>query len=221
MAISIGMIKIKPPEIMRKISAEFSLPSEYKTLIQKLYSKNEPEQMEAAIEFGHVHDIRLLAMLQFSLKEDVLDEVITFAAGNNYEVAQKPNIRLFSLMAASHMIDNELFFSEIIKAILSPTETPEEKCDLIYVMASLFEEFGHQIHMRDGTFVSKKIGGEYVNALLAILSARTQPEEVNIAAAIGIKKTIQNGNISMQFDTQTIQNIVSVVKEFADAPAKI
>ncbi|MFA5105604.1 MAG: hypothetical protein WC506_01460 [Candidatus Micrarchaeia archaeon] len=221
MTISIGALKIKPPEIMRRLSAEFSLPEEHKALFQKLYSRSEPEQMEAAIEFGKVRDVRLLAMLQFSLKDDVLDEVLTHAAANNYEVAQKPNVRLFSLMAASHMIDDSGFFSQIIGSIINTSETAEERCDLIYVMSTLFEEFGHQIHMRDGAFISQKIGGEFVNALLAILSSPAQPEEVRVAAAVGIKKTIKNGNVSMQFNSQTVQNIVNVVKEFADAPATI
>ncbi|HQT45479.1 MAG TPA: hypothetical protein PLO51_05865, partial [Candidatus Micrarchaeota archaeon] len=203
MSISIGPIKIKPPEIMRRLTSEITLPEEHKVLFQRLYSKNEPEQMEAAMDFGNVHDIRLLAMLQFSLKDDVLDEVLAHATANNYQVAQKQSVRLFSLMAASHMIDNSDFFSKTIGAILSNTESSEERCDLIYVMACLFEEFGHNIHMRDGTFVSQKIGGEFVNALLAIISTQTQPDEVRVAAAVGIKKTIQNANISMKFTPQT------------------
>lgn len=218
MAIDLKSLKISLASKVRRLAGELTLPGDKRQLIRDLFSADERKQTEAAVEIGKTGDVRLLAMMQFYLQDDFLDELLLHFSGKgyHYEFAQKRMIKFYSLMAASNMLMDAQFFDSVVAAIRNSAEGPEERCDLIYMMGSVFEEFGHEIHSRDAAFVSQKIGNLFVRALLELLSMQAESEEVKVASAMSLKKTIQNPSISTDLDPQLAKAVFGKLQEYGD-----
>ena len=218
MAIDLKSLKISLASKVRRLAGEITLPSDKRQLLRDLFSADERRQTEAAVEIGKTLDVRLLAMMQFYLQDDFLDELMLHFSGKeyHYEFAQKRMIKFYSLMAASNMLMDAQFFDSVVAAIRDPSEGPEERCDLICMMGSVFEEFGRDIHSRDAAFVSQKIGNLFVRALLELLGAQAEPDEVKVASAMSLKKTVQNPSISTGLDAQLAKEVFGKLQEYGE-----
>ncbi len=203
---------------VKKLTGEITMTSEQKQLIRDLFSSDEKSQMEAAMAIGKSRDVRILAMLQFYLQDDFLDELLAHYGGKefHFRFAQKKMIKFYSLVAASNMLLEGEFFGGVVSEIANPSESTEERSDIIFMMGAVFESFGRDLHAREATFVSEKIGGQFVKTLVSLLSSESEPDEVRVASAIALHKTIFNPNISTNLDPALAKEVFSLLKAYGD-----
>lgn len=215
MGFKLSDLKGKIVSKVRMLTGELMLSQNEKQLLRELFCADERKQMDAAVAIGKSCDIRLLCMLQFYMHDDFLDEIMLHLRGRDfhYEFAQKKMVRFYSLVAASNMLSQEGFFETLVGTLQSRREPLEERCDIMYVVGSVFEQFGYDIHSREEAFTSEKIGGMYVTTLISIMGAKDEPEEAKVASAISLGKTVQNPAIRMALDA-------TIAKEAFEAIAK-
>ncbi|MEM4633555.1 MAG: hypothetical protein QW275_00170 [Candidatus Anstonellaceae archaeon] len=218
MGIDLSKLKAKITANLRRITGEFSLSDKQKQLLRAIVSSDEQKQMEAAIEIGKEPDLQLLCMLHFYMQEDFLDDFMMRVAGKEfrYEFAQKKMIKFYSLVAVSNMLSHGLFFETVVGAIRSKGESVEERCDIIYMMGEVFNAFGKDIHSREASFTSEKIGGLFVQSLLSILQDASEPAEVKVASAIALKKTVENPSIRTCLPKNLALEVFENLKQYSD-----
>jgi len=218
MGLDLRKIKIELVGKIRRLTSELTLRDDQKQILRDLFSSDEARQMNAAMAIGKSSDIRLLCMMQFYLHDDFLDEFLAHVGGKEmrYEIAQKKMIKFYSLVAASSMLSNDPFYRGVMGVIQSGAEPAEERCDLIYMLGLVFESFGQEIHSRDAAFVSDKVGGLFVGTLLGILESASEADEIKVASAMALRKTIQNPSISTAFTPQLTQQVFGKLKEYSE-----
>ena len=211
-------LKISLASKVKKLTGELTMTSEQKQMLKELFSSEESNQMDAAMRISKSHDIRLLAMLQFYMQDDFLDEVLKHFGGKefHYKFAQKKMIKFYSLVAASNMLSDVNFFESVVSTISNPTESKEERCDLAYMMGEVFESFGRDIHAREATYISERIGKQFVRTLLTLLSSEGEPDEVRVASVLALHKTIFNPNISTNLEPELAKEVFARLKEYGD-----
>ncbi len=219
MAFKLSDLKGRIISKVRMLTGELFLAPAEKQLLRELFVADERRQMEAAIGIGKTGDIRLLCMLQFYMRDDFLDEIMLHIRGRDfhYEFAQKKMVRFYSLLAASNMLSNEGFFETLVGAVQSRGEPLEERCDIMYVIGSVFEQFGYDIHSREEAFTSEKIGGMYISSLLSILNSGEEPEEAKLASAISLGKTVQNPAIRLALAPAVAKEAFEALSKYPDA----
>ena len=218
MGLDLSKIKMHVVSKLRKLTGELSLTDKQKQLLRELFSADEPRQMEAAMAIGKEADLQLLCMLQFYMQDDFLDEFMLHLAGKEfrYEFAQKKMVKFYSLVAASNMLSEGMFFETVVGAIRSSGEPVQDRCDMICMMGAVFEAFGKDIHSRDAAFASEKIGGMFVRSLLSILDDESESPEINVASAMALKKTVQNPSISTAFAPDLTAQVFGKLQQYAD-----
>jgi len=216
--LDLSKIKARVVSKLRRLTGELTLSDGQKQMLRDLFSSDEQRQMEAAIAIGKEADLQLLCMLQFYMQDDFLDEFMLHLGGKEfrYEFAQKKMVKFYSLVAASNMLSEGLFFETVVGAIKSSGEPVQDRCDMIYMMGSVFEAFGKDIHAREAAFTSEKIGGMFVGTLLSILDSAGEPEEVKVASAMALKKTVQNPTISTVFAPELTKQVFGKLQQYGD-----
>ena len=181
-------------KIKRKIG-EFALPPEQQGLIRRLFSRTEQDQLDAACSLGKAPDAQVLCLLQFYLQDSFLDDLIAGLPGREFrlDLAEKKAIKFYARMAASMMLSDSQFFSYVLQMICSKAVEAEERCDLVSVVGAVFETFGEETK---DTGLGQGAWVEYAWATLAVMASPEEQEEVKVACAMALKKTLRNPNIN-------------------------
>ena len=218
MGISISQLRGKVISRVKMLTGELMLTPEQKKLLRGLFSPDERMQMDAAIAIGKSDDIRLLCMLQFYQQDDFLDELLQHFSGKGFGAgfAQKSMVRFYSLVAASNMLSHGNFFDTLVSAVQDGHQPLEERCDIMCMMGSVFEQFGQDIHSREAAFTSEEIGGKYIVALLSILQSEAEPQEAKVASAMSLGRTVQNPSIRTSLQPTVAQQAFEALKEYSD-----
>jgi hypothetical protein len=114
------------------------------------------------------------------------------------------------------MLSNQPFYEDVVGVIKSQREPVQERCDLIYMLGSVFESFGQEIHSRDAAFISEKVGGMFVGTLLSLMDAQQESEEVKVASAMALKKTIKNPSISTELAPELAHQVFGKLTEYEE-----
>ena len=218
MAISLTQLKGKVLAKVRMLTGELFLTAGEKEMLRGLFSRDERRQMDSAISIGKSDDIRMLCMMHFYQQDDFLDELMLHLRGREFrfEFAQKQSVRFYSLVAASNMLSHGNFFDTLVSAVQSRREPLEERCDIMGVVGSVFEQFGQDIHSREAAFSSGEIGGKYIAALLSIMGSEAEPEEAKVASAISLGKTVQNPSIRTALEPSVAKQAFDALSQYAD-----
>ena len=200
-------------KIKRKIG-EFLLPPEQQSLLRRLFSSSEQDQLDAACSLGKIPDVNLLCLLQFYLQDSFLDELLAGLPGREFrmELAEKKAIKFYSRMAASMMLSEGAFFSYVLQVIRSPAVEAEERCDLACAVGSVFESFGPEAEAQQA--VGENSGGEFVRALMGIIASPEEKEEVRAACAIALKKAVCNPEIGRALGPQLAKSALEQLEPF-------
>jgi len=218
MGISISQLRGKVISRVKRLTGELLLTPEQKSLLRGLFSPDERAQMDAAIAIGKSDDIRLLCMLQFYQQDDFLEELLLHFSSRDFnrEFAQKSMVRFYSLVAASNMLSHGNFFDTLVSTVQDGHQPLEERCDIMCMMGSVFEQFGQDIHSREAAFTSEEIGGKYIVSLISIIQSDSEPEEAKAASAISLGKTMQNPSIRTSLQPTVAQQAFEALKEYPD-----
>lgn len=218
MGLDLGKLKSSVISKVRRLTGEMFLSPQQKQMLRDLFCMDENKQMAAASEIGKSGDIQLLCIMQFYVQDDFLDELLTFARGRelHYQLAQKRMIKFYALVASSNMLSNQPFYEGVVGTIKSPHEPVQERCDLIYMLGSVFESFGQEIHSREAAFISEKIGGMFIGTLLSVLASEQENETVKVASAMALKKTIANPSISTELAPDLAGQVFGRLAEYKE-----
>jgi len=216
-ALDLKGLKVSLSSGLRKLTGELMLNSEQKKMLRDLFSEDEQSQMEAAVSLGKSRDMRLLAMLQFYMQDDFLDELLAHIGGAefHYRFAQKGMIKFYSVAAASNMLSDPQFFESVLSAVMNPSESVEERCDILSVLGCVFEKLGSEAHMRDAAYVSERVGWQFVKSALSLLSS-DKSEEVRVACAMALSKAVTNPSIRTNLDPGLAKQSFDVLKAYGE-----
>ena len=218
MGFDLSALKITLASKVRRLSGEFALTREQEQLLRDLFSPEPGKPASAALALGKERDVQLLSLLFFSAQGSFIDELMLRFRGRefHYQFAQKKLLRACSLSAACSMLMDGGFFDTVVGTIQSQANPAEERCDLIYMVGSMLEEFGREMRSRDAAFASEHVGGSFVRALLGLMASGHEPEEIKVASAMALKKTIQNPSISTEFGPALTSEVLARLQEYRD-----
>ena len=218
MGFGLSALKITLGSKIRRLSGEFAFTREQEQMLRDLFSAEQGKPASAALALGKERDVQLLSLLFFSTQGGFIDELMLRFRGREfrYQFAQKKLLHACSLSAACSMLMDGGFFDTVVGTIQSPANLPEERCDLIFLMGSMLGEFGGEMQSRDAAFASEHVGGSFVRSLLGLMASSREPEEIKVASAMALKKTMQNPAISAAFAPPLASEVLARLQEYRD-----
>ena len=97
MGLNLGSLKKSVISKIKRKIGEFLLPPEQQSLLRRLFSSSEQDQLDAACSLGKIPDVNLLCLLQFYLQDSFLDELLAGLPGREFrmELAEKKAIKFY------------------------------------------------------------------------------------------------------------------------------